>query len=87
MAYKKNDRLEIDWLDVVDENSWMDSNMHTHTPPEAYCRSIGYFYKESDIGIWISPSINHLKQDGQRSEVFIPKGMIQKIKRLRLKKE
>jgi len=87
MIYKRNERLEIDWLDVVDDPAWTDDSKETKIPPEAYCRSIGYFYKEDDIGIWLSPSINHRKKRGQRSTTFIPKGMIQKIRRLQIKRK
>ncbi|MCK5017560.1 MAG: hypothetical protein KAS32_10875 [Candidatus Peribacteraceae bacterium] len=87
MKYKKNERLEVDWLDVVDDPAWMDESKETKIPPESYCRSMGYFYKQDDVGLWLSPSINHRKSRGQRSTVFIPKGMITKIRKLAIKRK
>ena len=80
--FKRNDRIEIDWLDIVDDPEWSDDTPDMKIPSEAYSRSIGYFYKQSHLAIWLSASINHRKKKGQRSTQFIPKGTIQKIRKL-----
>ena len=63
MTYNRNERLEIDWLDVVDDPNWRDESDTGKIPSEAYSRSVGYFFKEDNVAIWLSPSINHRKKN------------------------
>ena len=86
MAYKFNERIEIEWLDVVEDPSWMTMEEATKVPTDVYCRAIGYFLKEDDNFIWISTTIGR-RRKSTRSRTIIPKGMIQKIRRLSVKKE
>lgn len=84
--YKLNERLEVLWLDVVEDSSWVSYEDACKVPSAVHCRTVGYFLKQDDIFIWISSTIGRNRK-GERSSTIIPKGMIQKIRRLGIKKE
>jgi len=85
MEYKFNERLEVEWLDVVDDPDWVEFKEAGKIPAETYCRSIGYFLKQNDRFLWISPTIGR-KRKGSRSVIIIPKGTIQKVRSLAVKR-
>ena len=84
--YKLNERLIINWLDVVHNSSWMSYEEAIKVPPEVYCKTIGHFLSQDETFIWLSSSIGR-KRKGEVDQIIIPKGMIQKIRRLAIKKE
>ncbi len=84
--YKLNERLEVLWLDVVEDSSWVEFEEACKVPTEVYCKTIGYYLADDELFIWISSTIGR-KRKGLRSSTTIPKGMIQKIRRLGIKKE
>ena len=83
MPYKKNQRLEIEWLDVVDNSEWQSEEEACKVDSETYCKTIGYFLKETELFIWLSWSISARKRKGERSTSMIPKGVITKIRELK----
>ena len=83
---KLNDRIEIHWTDVVEDPRWMTPEEAGQVPPESQCRTIGYFLKESEDAIWISSMIGPRKASS-RSSIFIPKGMITKMRILQVRRK
>ena len=69
----------IEWWDAVSEAGW-----ETVEKAEAHpVLSIGFLVAEDDNAICIAAAISH---DQSNSRMQIPKGMISKIKRVRLNK-
>ena len=83
---KLNERIEIEWLDIVDDSSWVEYTDAVKVPTDVYCKSVGYFLKENDQFIWLSPTIGRNRR-GSRSFIIIPKGTVQKIRKLVIKRK
>ena len=82
MPYKKNQRLEIEWLDVHTNATWLSEAEARSVPPEVYCKTIGYFLQEDDTFIWLSSMVSTRQRKGERDRIIIPKGMITKTRKL-----
>lgn len=76
-TYKFNSLIEISWLDIVDESSWL-SPVKAGLVKACKCKSVGYFLNRDEAVIRISSSIQ--VEDGDRGIIIIPWGTISKIK-------
>ena len=75
-TYKFNTLLVIEWLDIVDDNSWL-SFQKASSFQASSCKSVGYFLNRDDTVIRISASVGI--KDTKRSALIIPWGCINKI--------
>ena len=80
--YKLDDKLEVSWTDTVRIYEWLTPADARKVSLETYCCSMGYFLRETKEFLWISPSIGTGTKD-DRDVIMIPKGCIQRIKKLR----
>ena len=78
-TYKYNEIIEIDWLDIVDENSWLKPEKALRFPA-CPCRSVGYFLNRDEIVLRVSSTIQ--TKDADRGVLVIPWGCVQKIRRV-----
>ena len=81
--YKKNDKVEVWWLDAHFDASWLSADEASTIPDEVYCKSVGYFTKYTKDVIVLSTSIGEKKKSTQRDRNVIPLGMVRKIHKLR----
>jgi hypothetical protein len=79
--YKKNEMILVTWIDAYQSCEWMTEEDAMKRPPEVDCRTIGFFFAEDDMFLRISHSIG--AEGCMRDLNIIPKGMIQKVRRLR----
>jgi len=77
-SYKFNTLLEIDWIDISDNNSWLTPYQAMHLMP-CKCKSAGYFLNQDENVIRISPTIQIETKD--RGSLVIPWGCITGIKK------
>ena len=80
---KLNDLIEVFWLDIVANASWLSLEKAQNYNPSK-CYSVGYYINEDDTVLRISESIN---DDGERSICVILKGCIKSINKLKVGKQ
>jgi len=83
---KFNDKLEIHWLDIVDDPRWLTYEEAMSVPIEVYCKSVGYFFHQDETFVWLSSTIGR-KKKAERSRVIIPKGTITEYKILQVRRK
>ena len=76
--YKLNQRLEIEWLDVVQDPEWQTQETMGQEP-DCICFTAGYYYKHDKQYLWLSHTISGKDRD----KTTIPIGSIKRIVRLR----
>lgn len=79
-SYKYNTPLEITWLDIVEDSSWMSIQKALLYKP-CLCKTVGFFLNQNDEVIRISGSIQ--VNDHDRNVIVIPWGCIKSIKVLK----
>lgn len=78
---KKNTLIEVDWIDIVSDSSWM-SEQKAVNYPAMQCKSVGYFVNEDKNVLRLSATIQ-LDKEPERDITVIPKGVVKKIRRLK----
>lgn len=81
MKLKKNDLIEITWVDIVSDSAWLSEQKANEYPP-TQCKSAGYFLNRTKNVIRLSASIQCGK-DNERDMTVIPNGVIKKIRKLK----
>ena len=71
--YKKNTLIEVDWIDIVEDPSWVEEDKIKR--PDCDCKSAGYFLKLDKELLYLSPTINKK----ERSVLTIPLGCIKRV--------
>ena len=78
--YRKNQRIEVDWVDIVSVADWLpDAKAENH--PVAICRDIGYFTSQDKDVLRISSS--YQLNEKERNVTVIPLGCIKKVRILK----
>ena len=77
-TYKFNDLLEVTWLDITDNNTWLTPYTAMRTSA-CLCKSLGYFLNRDEEVLRISATIQ--VEDGDRGVITIPWGCIKSIKK------
>lgn len=73
--YKFNQKLEVQWIDMVEDPAWTGAN-GMEKRPDADCMTLGYYYGHSKEFLFISHTIS----GKERSKTSIPLGVIKKIR-------
>ena len=81
MKLRKDDLIEVDWIDAHGDAAWKSEDDARKTPPEVYVRSVGYYLRSSPELIFMSQTISK-ERKGDRDQHVIPRGTIKKIKKL-----
>ena len=76
--YKLNQRLEVYWLDTIQDPRWQ-SGEDMNKEPDALCTTIGYYYKADKQYVYLSHTISGKDRD----KTTIPLGTVKKVVRLR----
>jgi hypothetical protein len=74
----KNDRIEIKWVDIVQQSSWSEED-EAAKKEVAMCTTLGYFLNRNQHVIRLSST---LAADGDRDITVIPKGCVKEIYKL-----
>ncbi len=77
---KRNDPVEVLWVDILQDPSWQSSDVASESQP-ALCRSLGYYLNCERGCLRISESLN--KDLDQRSVQIFPLGVVLKVRKLR----
>ena len=72
--YPVGTKLEVEWLDTVEDSSWQ-SDEKARERPDADCLSVGYFLKKDKEFLYLSSTVTK----GERSSLAIPTGTIKDI--------
>jgi len=75
---RKNDIVEVTWMDIVQDPTWQKEDDATVAKP-VLCKSVGYFLDRTDKFLRISESMNNL---GERSVQVFPIGTVLKVRKL-----
>jgi hypothetical protein len=80
--FERWDGVFIEWLDSGSHEGWMpEHELPTDMP---VCRTVGFFYRENETGIWVV--LNHdTASDDVCGVIQIPKVAITKIRKVLLK--
>jgi hypothetical protein len=78
--YKLNQILEVIWLDIVEDPSWL-SEEAAGKRPKCECSTVGYYLKHDKEFLYVSGSI----MEKDRNVTTIPLGVIKKVSVLRRK--
>lgn len=81
LKLRKNDLIEIEWIDAYDNPAWLSEAEARKEPPEVHSKSVGYYLRRTKDLIFISASIGKTKKC-DRDRRVIPRGTIKKITRL-----
>jgi len=73
--YAPNTILEITWVDIWEDCSWL-SESECIKEPDSECKSIGYYTGQTDRWLFISAT----RMEGQRNVLAIPFGVITHIR-------
>jgi len=73
--YKQNQRIEVLWLDTVQDSRWQ-SKEQMDSSPEGLCATIGYYYKHDKEYLYMSHTISGKDRD----KTAIPLGTIKKVR-------
>ena len=76
--YEKNKLLEVVWVDIVQDPSWLDEDKIEESECPM-CKTVGYFYKQTKEFFYLSSTIS----GSQRDVTIIPIGCIKKVRSLR----
>jgi len=83
MKLKKDDIVEIQWLDIIASSAWHKEEQASRFNP-ADCKSLGYFLNEDKNCVRISSTVGMERSNGrERDIIVIPKGCIVKIRKLK----
>ena len=74
-----NTRIEVLWLDTVEEPEWKENAHATDPPIDAMCKTIGYYTGRDKNFLYVSGTISNTA----RNQTSIPLGMIQMVRSLR----
>jgi hypothetical protein len=77
----ENDKVEVKWYDILDDNDWL-SAADAKKKKAALCCSLGYFLNSTNSVLRISPS-REIFDDKDRTIMVIPRGCIVSVKKLR----
>ena len=77
---KKNDPIEVIWLDVIQNPAWQEEADAARALP-SLCRSLGYYLNHTSKLLRISESLN--RDLTQRSVQTFPIGVVLKINKLK----
>ncbi|KKM27142.1 hypothetical protein LCGC14_1577700 [marine sediment metagenome] len=80
MKLKKNQLIEIRWLDITSDGSWL-KPATVEKFPAVDCLSVGYFLNQDKKVIRLSSMVN--SNDGERDVTAIPLGCVEKIIKLK----
>lgn len=72
--YKFNQKLEVFWMDIVEDPAWIDAE-EMDKRPEADCMTLGYYHHHDKEFLYLS----HTVSGKERSKTTIPLGTIKKI--------
>ncbi len=73
--YKKNQKLEIAWLDIIHDSGWV-SEVNAGKRPNCDCLTIGYYLRHDKELLYISSTISNFND---RDKITIPLGCIKKV--------
>ena len=76
--YKRNQKLEVFWLDTVQDPKWQ-TKESMEKEPDALCTTIGYYYKHDKQYVYLS----HTLSGHDRDKTTIPLGAIKRVVRLK----
>lgn len=82
MKKKLNDVLIVRWLDAKLDAEWLSPEEIAKRPEDVDCISVGFFIREDEEFVYISPSIGTTKKS-TRDRYSIPKGVIKSIQKLK----
>lgn len=69
--YKRNTILLIEWVDIVQDPTWMDEDK-AGARPDCDCKTIGFYLKHDKEFVYIASTIS----GNQRDSITIPLGCI-----------
>ena len=73
--YKFNQKLEVFWIDTVEDSAWTGTN-GMKKRPDADCMTLGYYHHHDKEFLYLS----HTVSGKDRSKTTIPLGTIKKVK-------
>lgn len=76
--YKLNQRLEVCWLDTVQDPKWQ-TQEQMEKEPDSLCVTLGYYYKHDKQYLYLSHTISGKDRD----KTTIPLGVIKKVVRVK----
>lgn len=74
-SFRKNQIIEVRWVDIVDDSSWTSEDKMTERP-QADCVSVGYYHHKDAEFLYLSGTVT---ESGERSKLSIPLGTISAI--------
>ena len=77
--YGLNDRLEVYWIDAVDQSKWQSPEEAGKRPDDTDTLTLGYFLKKDDEFLYVSWSAGP-KKDSERTVTTIPLGCIKEVR-------
>jgi hypothetical protein len=81
--FTQGDLIVVYWIDTVDNSSWQNIKLVEVDKP-ALVKSVGWFINEDDSCIRVATSASGiLEKEMDVGSIIIPKGMIQKIEKIR----
>lgn len=81
MRLKKNDLIEIEWVDIVADSAWL-LEQKANEYPLTQCKTAGYYLNETEDLIRLSATIQCGK-DNERDICVIPQGVIRRIRKIK----
>jgi hypothetical protein len=76
--YRKDTRLEVEWVDIVQHAEWMNEE-NAAEPPEALCHTLGYYLTHDDEFLYLSSTVSGKERD----RTALPLGVIKKVRTVR----
>ena len=73
-TYKRNKRIEVFWLDTVQDPRWQ-SESEVNKEPDALCCTLGYYHHHDKRFLYMS----HTIASKERDKTTIPLGCIKKV--------
>ena len=80
MKHKLNSPIEVEWIDIVSDSSWLKEDK-AKIEPAIQCKTIGYFLNSDKEVLRLSHS--YQLKDKERDVSVIPWGVIKKIRKLK----
>ena len=81
MRYRKNQLLEVTWIDAETTSAWSEED-EAKKPPSATFKTVGYYTAQDKDYLYLSWTIGVEKDNKTRSKDVIPRGCIKDIKKL-----
>jgi len=78
--YKTKEILEIEWEDTATAPGWRTQKYLERATP-CFCKTVGYFVKQSKNSITLAKSVNDDDSDGLDAQT-IPAGCVKRVRRL-----